>query len=80
MKVIFAVIPSLRFSFVESKVTSTLYVARLLDTDAVVDAVTKNATDVNVDISLEGDAKGIFKTVRTQNELYRKMTGRSALT
>ena len=48
-------------------------------TKTIEDALRNNATDVNVDISLEGDADGLFKAIRSKNEVYRKMTGRSAL-
>ena len=48
-------------------------------TRAVEDAIRNHSTDVNVDISLEGDAAGLFRSVRSQNEVYKKMTGKSAL-
>lgn len=45
---------------------------------AVKSAMGSNNGNVNVTVSLEGDAQGLFKAVRTQDNKYRKVNGHSA--
>lgn len=45
--------------------------------DAVV-AASNNETNVDVNVVLEGDANGVFRLVRQQNNTHKKMTGKSA--
>ena len=48
-------------------------------TDKMVAALNNQNNNTNVNVTLEGDAAGIFRTVRTQNDRYKIATGRSAL-
>lgn len=48
-------------------------------TDKMVAAISNQNSDTNVNVTLQGDAAGIFKAVRTQNDRYKASTGRSAL-
>lgn len=58
--------------------TSSMASALKYYTDKMVSALREQNTNTNVNVTLEGDAAGIFKTVRTQNDLYRASSGRSA--
>lgn len=49
--------------------------------DAVLDGINDSSErEVNVNVYLEGDAKGVFKIVRTENQVFKRATGYSALT
>lgn len=48
-------------------------------TDKMVAALNNQNSDTNVNVTLQGDAAGIFRAVRTQNDRYKVSTGRSAL-
>ena len=47
--------------------------------DALLDAYLPQLADgMNIGISLEGDAQGLFNMVRGQNKIYKRMNGQSA--
>lgn len=49
--------------------------------NAVLDGINDSSErEVNVNVYLEGDAKGVFKIVRTENQVFKRATGYSALT
>ncbi len=49
--------------------------------DAVLDGINDSSErEVNVNVYLEGDAKGVFKIVRTENQVFKRANGYSALT
>lgn len=48
--------------------------------NAVLDGIESSDKEVNVNVYLEGDSKGIFKVVRTENQVFKRATGYSALT
>lgn len=48
-------------------------------TDKMVAAINSQSSNTDVKVTLEGDAAGIFRAVRTQNDRYKVSTGRSAL-
>lgn len=48
-------------------------------TDKMVAAINSQNSNTDVKVTLEGDAAGIFRAVRTQNDRYKVSTGRSAL-
>lgn len=47
--------------------------------DKIVEAFNARQNDTNVNVTLQGDAAGIFRTVVDQNSRFRASTGRSAL-
>lgn len=63
----------------QSQSNSSMAQALKYYTDKMVSALEKQRTDTSVNVTLEGDAAGIFRAVRTQNDRYKVSTGRSAL-
>lgn len=52
---------------------------RMDNLQAAIDNLAASLETMGVSVVLEGDAKGLFKAVRNQNELHKRITGRSAL-